>query len=156
MAKAIIKISSAEGKHLLNEIQGLKEETVVSGKYDPKTGAFDFKHNGLDAVVWIGVNAELVDTLIQEPGAKNTYCINGYAVMLSVQLFDKDFDFVGEFDTMKEARKHAKFNHIKNYHIAYVADMIDDGECNILYAEDVTKRSALSRVRDYFKGQYNF
>ena len=57
--KAIIKVLTEEGKYLLREIHGLKEGDIVEGYYH-RNGAFDFKHNGQDAVVWIGINAELL------------------------------------------------------------------------------------------------
>ena len=57
---AEVEICTNEGKYLLSEIQGLKEGVIVTGMYDSETGAFDFQHNGLDAVLWIGKNARIV------------------------------------------------------------------------------------------------
>ena len=57
--KAIVTVLTEQGRCLLNEIRGLKEGTVVTGTYDSVNRAFDFKWQGLDAVLWIGDNAEL-------------------------------------------------------------------------------------------------
>lgn len=64
--KAIVTVLTEQGRCLLNEIRGLKEGTVVTGTYDSVNRAFDFKWQGLDAVLWIGDNAEL----FHETGAK--------------------------------------------------------------------------------------
>lgn len=58
---AEVEICTNEGKYLLSEIQGLKEGAIVTGMYDSETGALDFQYNGLDAVLWIGKNARIID-----------------------------------------------------------------------------------------------
>ena len=58
---AEVEICTNEGKYLLSEIQGLKEAAIVTGMYDSETGALDFQYNGLDAVLWIGKNARIID-----------------------------------------------------------------------------------------------
>ena len=58
---AEVEICTNEGKYLLSEIQGLKEGAIVTGMYDSETGALDFHYNGLDAVLWIGKNARIID-----------------------------------------------------------------------------------------------
>ena len=58
---AEVEICTNEGKYLLSEIQGLKEGAIVTGMYDSVTGALDFQYNGLDAVLWIGKNARIID-----------------------------------------------------------------------------------------------
>lgn len=58
---AEVEICTNEGKYLLSEIQGLKEGAIVTGMYDSETGALDFQYNGLDAVLWIGKNARMID-----------------------------------------------------------------------------------------------
>ena len=58
---AEVELCTNEGKYLLSEIQGLKEGAIVTGMYDSETGALDFQYNGLDAVLWIGKNARIID-----------------------------------------------------------------------------------------------
>lgn len=58
---AEVEICTNEGKYLLSEIHGLKEGAIVTGMYDSETGALDFQYNGLDAVLWIGKNARIID-----------------------------------------------------------------------------------------------
>lgn len=58
---AEVEICTNEGKYLLSEIQGLKEGAIVTGMYDSETGALDFQYNGLDAVLWVGKNARIID-----------------------------------------------------------------------------------------------
>ena len=58
---AEVEICTNEGKYLLSEIQGLKEGAIVTGMYDSETGALDFQYNGIDAVLWIGKNARIID-----------------------------------------------------------------------------------------------
>ena len=58
---AEVEICTNEGKYLLSEIQGLKEGAIVTGMYDSETGALDFQYNGLDAVLWIGKSARIID-----------------------------------------------------------------------------------------------
>lgn len=59
-AKARVKVTTAFGYWCLAEIRGLKEGTVLEGKYNPKNKAFDFSWNGNDAMLWIGQNGELL------------------------------------------------------------------------------------------------
>ncbi len=58
--KVVVMVLTEEGKHLLNEIKGLKVGTIVEGTYESSNGALDFKWNGQDAVLWVGKNAALV------------------------------------------------------------------------------------------------
>ena len=59
-AKAIVKVSTELGFWCLAEIRGLKEGTVLEGRYNPINKAFDFTFNGQDAMLWIGQNGELI------------------------------------------------------------------------------------------------
>lgn len=59
-AKAIVKVTTECGYWLLSEIRGLKEGTILDGRYNPRNKAFDFSFNGLDCMLWIGQNAELL------------------------------------------------------------------------------------------------
>lgn len=59
--KAVVMNITAEGQYLLNEIKGLKVGSIIEGVYQPETGALDFKWNGLDAVLWIGKNAKVIN-----------------------------------------------------------------------------------------------
>ena len=59
-AKAIVKVSTEMGYLCLAEIRGLKEGTVLEGRYNPINKAFDFTFNGQDAMLWIGQNGELI------------------------------------------------------------------------------------------------
>lgn len=61
---AIVKVTTESGKNLLNEIPGLKGGMCVDGVFHPDTNAFDFKWNGLDAVLWVGQNAEITNKRI--------------------------------------------------------------------------------------------
>lgn len=58
--KVVVMVLTEGGKHLLNEIKGLKVGTIVEGTYESSNGALDFKWNGQDAVLWVGKNAALV------------------------------------------------------------------------------------------------
>lgn len=60
-AKARVKVTTDFGCWCLAEIRGLKEGTVLEGKYNPVNKAFDFSWNGGDAMLWIGQNGELIN-----------------------------------------------------------------------------------------------
>lgn len=47
-AKAIVKVTTECGYWLLSEIRGLKEGTILDGRYSPRNKAFDFSFNGQD------------------------------------------------------------------------------------------------------------
>ena len=51
-AKAIVKVTTECGYWLLSEIRGLKEGTILDGRYNPRNKAFDFfiQRAGLHAV----------------------------------------------------------------------------------------------------------
>lgn len=59
-AKARVKVFTEFGKWCLFEIRGLKEGTVLYGKFNPINKAFDFSWKGGDAMLWIGENGELI------------------------------------------------------------------------------------------------
>lgn len=59
-ARARVKVQTEQGYWLLAEIRGLKEGTILEGRYTARNKAFDFTFNGQDAVLWIGENAELL------------------------------------------------------------------------------------------------
>jgi hypothetical protein len=60
-AKARVKVITEQGKWCLMEIRGLKEGTILEGRYNPVNKAFDFSWNGGDAMLWIGHNGELIN-----------------------------------------------------------------------------------------------
>lgn len=60
-AKARVKVLTEFGYRCLAEIRGLKEGTILEGRYNLVNKAFDFTYNGEDAMLWIGENAELID-----------------------------------------------------------------------------------------------
>lgn len=43
------------------EIRGLKEGTVLDGRYNLVNKAFDFSWNGQGAMLWVGQNCELIN-----------------------------------------------------------------------------------------------
>ena len=59
-SKARVKVITEFGYWCLAEIRGLKEGTVLDGRYNPVNKAFDFSWNGQDAMLWIGQNGELI------------------------------------------------------------------------------------------------
>ncbi len=61
-ARAKVKVYTEFGKWCLAEIRGLKEGTVLLGKYNPVNKAFDFTWNGEGAMLWIGENGLLLGT----------------------------------------------------------------------------------------------
>jgi hypothetical protein len=66
-AKAKVKVITEFGYWCLAEIRGLKEGTVLGGRYNPVNKAFDFSWNGQDAMLWIGQNGELIGNESQIP-----------------------------------------------------------------------------------------
>lgn len=60
-AKAVVKVLTDFGYWCLAEIRGLKEDTILEGRFNPKNKAFDFSYNGQDAMLWIGQNGELIE-----------------------------------------------------------------------------------------------
>lgn len=66
-AKAKVKVTTEFGYWCLFEIKGLKEGTVVEGRFNPNNNSFDFSWNGMDSMLWIGQNGELVDTDDPDP-----------------------------------------------------------------------------------------
>lgn len=49
-AKAVVKVLTDFGYWCLAEIRGLKEGTILEGRFNPKNKAFDFSYNGQDAI----------------------------------------------------------------------------------------------------------
>lgn len=66
-SKARVKVITEFGYWCLAEIRGLKEGTVLDGRYNPVNKAFDFSWNGQDAMLWIGQNGELIGNESQPP-----------------------------------------------------------------------------------------
>lgn len=60
-AKAVVKVLTDFGYWCLAEIRGLKEGTILEGRYNPVNKAFDFSYKGQDAMLWIGQNGILVE-----------------------------------------------------------------------------------------------
>lgn len=60
-AVARVKVITEFGYWCLAEIRGLKEGTVLEGRYNPTNKIFDFIYNGQEAMLWIGQNGELID-----------------------------------------------------------------------------------------------
>lgn len=59
-ARVRVKVTTETGKHCLREIQGLKEGTILEGRYSPINKSFDFIWDDEHAMLWVGDNAELV------------------------------------------------------------------------------------------------
>ena len=66
-SKARVKVITEFGYWCLAEIRGLKEGTVLDGRYNPVNKAFDFSWNAQDAMLWIGQNGELIGNESQTP-----------------------------------------------------------------------------------------
>ena len=49
-AKAVVKVLTDFGYWCLAEIRGLKEGTILEGRFNPKNKAFDFSYNGQDCI----------------------------------------------------------------------------------------------------------
>ena len=99
-AKARVKIITDFGYWCLAEIRGLKEGTILEGRYNPINKAFDFSWNGQDAMLWIEQNGELISTEKES--------IIGNIVVTIAVCYGKHKNIIAEFDTMKEARKYVK------------------------------------------------
>ena len=59
-AMAVVEVTTHFGMICLWDIKGLKAGMVLDGLYNPVNKAFDFKFNGMDAMLWIGQNGRLV------------------------------------------------------------------------------------------------
>ena len=59
-ARVRVKIFTETGKHCLSEIHGLKEGTILEGRYCPINKSFDFVWDGEPAMLWVGDNAQLL------------------------------------------------------------------------------------------------
>lgn len=59
-ARVRVKVLTETGRYCLREIRGLKEGTMLIGRYCPINKSFDFIWDGEPAVLWVGDNAELV------------------------------------------------------------------------------------------------
>lgn len=60
--KVRVKVITSWGKTCLREIRGLEEGTIKVGRYNERVNptAVEIKHNGEDAVLWLGENCSLV------------------------------------------------------------------------------------------------
>lgn len=60
--KVRVKVITSWGKTCLREIRGLEEGTIKVGRYNERVNptAVEIKHNGEDAVLWIGENCTFV------------------------------------------------------------------------------------------------
>lgn len=81
-AMAVVRAKTEFGKRCLREINGLREGTLLKGTYYPESGAFDFKYDGHDVMLWVGQNAELV-TIGEEQ--------ESYYMMLDRLMYDCKF-----------------------------------------------------------------
>lgn len=124
-AKVRVKIITDFGYWCLAEIRGLKEGTILEGRYNPINKAFDFSWNGQDAMLWIEQNGELISTEKES--------IIGNIVVTIAVCYGKHKNIIAEFDTMKEARKYVKDEGYKDS-IEYwylAAEIInEDGDIN--------------------------
>jgi hypothetical protein len=59
-ARVRVKVATETGRYCLREIHGLKEGTILEGRYCPINKSFDFVWDGEPAMLWVGDNAELV------------------------------------------------------------------------------------------------
>lgn len=59
-ARVRVKVTTETGRYCLREIHGLKEGTILEGRYCPINKSFDFVWDGEPAMLWVGDNAELV------------------------------------------------------------------------------------------------
>lgn len=55
-----VKVTTETGRHCLREIHGLKEGTILEGRYCPINKSFDFIWDGEPAMLWVGDNAQLL------------------------------------------------------------------------------------------------
>lgn len=59
-ARVRVKVLTERGKHCLREIYGLKEGTILEGKYCPINKSFDFVCDDEPAMLLVGETAELL------------------------------------------------------------------------------------------------
>lgn len=59
-ARVRVKVTTETGRYCLREIHGLKEGTILEGRYCPINKSFDFVWNGEPAMLWVGDNAQLL------------------------------------------------------------------------------------------------
>lgn len=59
-ARVRVKVITETGRYCLREIHGLKEGTILEGRYCPINKSFDFVWKGEPAVLWVGDNARLI------------------------------------------------------------------------------------------------
>lgn len=59
-ARVRVKVTTETGKHCLREIHGLKEGTILEGRYSPINKSFDFIWDDEHAMLFVGDNAELL------------------------------------------------------------------------------------------------
>ena len=101
---ALVAPKTDYGRSCLRDINGLKTMDLVEGKLSVDGKAFEFKHNGTDAVLWLEHNC-----IIIEPDY-NTVVHKGYVIQISVAVCDSTGNIIEEFDTLKEAKKYIKGN----------------------------------------------
>ena len=60
--KVRVQVLTSWGKTCLREIRGLEEGTIKVGRYNERVNptAVEIKHNGEDAVLWLGENCTFV------------------------------------------------------------------------------------------------
>ena len=60
--KVRVQVLTSWGKTCLREIRGLEEGTIKVGRYNERVNptAVEIKHNGEDAVLWLGENCSFV------------------------------------------------------------------------------------------------
>lgn len=102
-AKVKVRIITKTGAYCLKEIKGLEENTIIEGTYNPKNKSFKFIHNEQNAILWIGENAELIEQY-------NEPIVGSIVVSVAICINGK---IIEEKDTMKEAKKYAKENNLK-------------------------------------------
>ena len=66
-SKARVKVITEFGYWCLAEIRGLKEGTVLDGRYNPVNKAFDFSWNVHDAMLCFGQIVELICYVLLTP-----------------------------------------------------------------------------------------
>lgn len=59
-ARVRVKVTTETGRYCLREIHGLKEGTILEGRYCPINKSFDFVWDGEPAMLWVGDNAQLL------------------------------------------------------------------------------------------------
>lgn len=111
LVKVIVKVSSEQGKYCLAEIHGLKEGEEIIGEYNEANGAVDFTWGGLDAMLWVGENCEIVSTLQME------YIVADKNSLVAAAMSENFFD------DLKEAKQ---FKAENGGHLFFGASWVDN------------------------------